>query len=790
MSDSEHPNYKELFEQEKRRRQEEQTLRRHEEALRKQEEALRKQEEALRKQEEALRKEAEDSGRRERERNQKTTFEEFLRHCHNLLSLPLKAETPSRSTTGSIPLPTGKYCPTRLELWEDCQTLHQEVYSSVCRYLQPENEESPRLFPSLIEIEGLANRFVSRPISSEQELELYQRIAVEDHVRDIITELCKIPAAREEFGLGDGIFFDNHTNSLNKVDTSREAVSQTSSIHHPRPDRFFMHQVDSETTVPLTSGESKPPHKLSMATIRLGLRPMNLWEHMVRSRKMPTDPTERQKYNAQRLVCSAIVQQYHVMIQKGQALGYLTNGFCDVYLWISHDDPATLYYRLCDPIREIGAGDLNILEPKTAIARRLCLCLMSYRHSMRSQDWRNAARKCLPLWQTNFEQIRSEMPEDDLAHESLHSDGAEPHHVSPGVSSEYQPSSPSTESPTAGRRVHTRSQGACTPSVTRHRTNSPDSSGSDQNPATSGRKRSFSQVKSSPSTQPVPRQRSDQRNPSSYDRHHRAGFCKSSPGLQRAFRPRNATDGRSSQSRRHDARFCTLRCLRGLQDGGLLDDRCPNVKHHRRDLDDSKHPIDADRLVRLLKEQLDEDLDSNCTPFGQFGQAGAPFKVTCNVYGYTVVGKGVTSGWWAEVAREAQFYRILRKAQASATPVFLGTVDLAEVYFIHDKEEIREIRHMLIMGWGGEHPTPTEMDLDVIRQQISRSRREIERLGVIHQDLRRENILWNAELDRILIIDFHRSKLASQPPLQRLRGMKRSRITASRGPETKRLRVL
>jgi hypothetical protein len=63
-----------------------------------------------------------------------------------------------------------------------------------------------------------------------------------------------------------------------------------------------------------------------------------------------------------------------------------------------------------------------------------------------------------------------------------------------------------------------------------------------------------------------------------------------------------------------------------------------------------------------------------------------------------MVGKGTTSGWWAEVACKAQFYRILRKVQASVTPVFLGTVDLAEIYFLHDKDEIREIRHMLIMG--------------------------------------------------------------------------------------------
>jgi magnesium-transporting ATPase (P-type) len=93
-----------------------------------------KQEEERRKQEEERRKHAEDEGRREKERREqvesqrnqieertrRTTFLEFLRHCHNLLSRPLKVVTPSRSTTGTIPLPKGKHCPTRLRLWTDC----------------------------------------------------------------------------------------------------------------------------------------------------------------------------------------------------------------------------------------------------------------------------------------------------------------------------------------------------------------------------------------------------------------------------------------------------------------------------------------------------------------------------------------------------------------------------------------------------------------------------------------------------------------------------------------------
>lgn len=62
--------------------------------------------------------------------------------------------------------------------------------------------------------------------------------------------------------------------------------------------------------------------------------------------------------------------------------------------------------------------------------------------------------------------------------------------------------------------------------------------------------------------------------------------------------------------------------------------------------------------MRLLKAQLDENID-RCTPLGCCGTYGAPFKLTCVVYGYTVIGKGTTSGLWKEVSREAEVYRIL-----------------------------------------------------------------------------------------------------------------------------------
>lgn len=67
-------------------------------------------------------------------------------------------------------------------------------------------------------------------MSSEQGLGNYERAAVEDHVRDIITALCKIPADRDGVELRDGIWFNNHTNSLNENAAPEVDASQPSSI--------------------------------------------------------------------------------------------------------------------------------------------------------------------------------------------------------------------------------------------------------------------------------------------------------------------------------------------------------------------------------------------------------------------------------------------------------------------------------------------------------------------------------------------------------------------------------
>ncbi|KAK9249003.1 hypothetical protein V1506DRAFT_526681 [Lipomyces tetrasporus] len=505
---------------------------------------------ALWKQETELRRQAEEARRQARH----TTFEEFIRACHNLLSLQLEVGDKSLSTKGSLTKPhweTLSSAASKLGRLLDSQ---QQLYTPVRKFLLASEEDAPRLFSSVHSLEDLRRIHCSQPLRIEKDLEYYERLAVEDNVRYVIAELCKIPDAREEFKLEDGVQFDDHANALTDVESGR-------------PD-----------------------------------------EKVVQVVTIPTNRDAKLRYNAEQLTGSALVQQYNVMIRKGLEYSYITNGLALVLLRVCSDGPSALYYCLCEPNREVGlADDQSLKQLRTAVSRVLCLCLMSLRSRTRKQRWRNRAIRQLHTWNTDFDYAWAQIPEEER-------------HQTP----------PSSESQTG-----------CRPQQAMHRSESMDSSDSDPNQASVWTEAASQSDQSLP---PPPSQRHSRQIGSQSDR----------------------------------------RCLLSLQQGGMLDSRCPNVELHRQGRDSDRHLISSERLVQLLKQQLDENLDHDCTPFCACSAYGAPFKVTCVPYGYTVVGKGTTFGLWNEVA------------QGYAVPVFLVAIDLKQIYF-HDEGDIRD---MLLMAFG------------------------------------------------------------------------------------------
>ncbi|PYH92375.1 hypothetical protein BO71DRAFT_400593 [Aspergillus ellipticus CBS 707.79] len=114
MDNSSPPDYKALFlraEEEKKQAEEE---KRQAEEKKKWAEEERQREAEHRKRAEERQREAEQERDQEREQTRRTTFAELIRYCYNYTSLYLRVESPSRSTTGTVPVFKGKHCPLQL----------------------------------------------------------------------------------------------------------------------------------------------------------------------------------------------------------------------------------------------------------------------------------------------------------------------------------------------------------------------------------------------------------------------------------------------------------------------------------------------------------------------------------------------------------------------------------------------------------------------------------------------------------------------------------------------------
>ncbi|KAL1992334.1 hypothetical protein VTN49DRAFT_4366 [Thermomyces lanuginosus] len=707
----------ERLKEEKERLKEEKERRKETEERLKEEKERRKEEKERRKEEKKRRKKAEE----EAQEAQPTTFDELLKYTHLLLFDPLKVGDPADSTRGTIAARRAKLCPEQIHEWSDFPDELRKIFDDVYRFLKPAGKPPPRLFSSMNYLRELSLMKARRPICSENDLDNFMRSAVDEFVEKIVQALCNDPDAKRRFQLSDSIRFRTHYPRALEEEAEEDERSGT---WRPRPDRYCIHRVDEVTEYLVTACELKPPHKLDAESLRTGLRDMDFVREVVQQDTRPSEENENTKSSAERLVGATLTQVYDVMIREGLEYSYISTGLAFVFLRVPKDEFWKLYYYLCEPKVDAYRGDTEIKIENTAVARVLCFCLMSSQSSPpRNQVWRNQAEARLRTWDEHYNAHLAQACDTPQT-----PPGAD--HTTSG--SEYVPS-PRSERVAEGRRIVTRSMAnRCRPSESSpSRPPHADSSDSDNAPVAQGRKRSFSQVTSSLTSE-------------------RASSTRSKRATSR---------GRGGSSQQHSNRFCTQRCLLGLQHGGPLDDACPNVSLHRQGSGGDQHQINASELVQAIKRQLDQDPEHYCTPMGGCGSYGAPFKITCARYGYTIFGKGTTSYRWKDVSQEVDVYRILQKVQGSAVPVFLGAIDMAQTYHLHG---VGGIQYMLLMGWAGEKIRSVGANPDLSRE-IMRSKEQIKLCGVVHLDLRLENMLWNQELGRVLIIDFHLCKIIPRP---------------------------
>ncbi|EXU95373.1 protein kinase [Metarhizium robertsii] len=173
---------------------------------------------------------------------------------------------------------------------------------------------------------------------------------------------------------------------------------------------------------------------------------------------------------------------------------------------------------------------------------------------------------------------------------------------------------------------------------------------------------------------------------------------------------------------------------------------------------------------KCLAELLEESLDNGVTPLADGGSRGVLFRVTLLTYGYTFVGKGTVRAFIKDLEHEAAVYERLEPAQGVSIPVFLGTVDLRAMNKIYYYDHRVYIVHLMFLSWGGYKLDDVRIAHGLGKRlagQTLQSLRSMHSQGVVHNDVRGANMLFNPETNRIMVIDFERAELV-QPPRRAL----------------------
>ncbi|KAF2843551.1 hypothetical protein M501DRAFT_926687 [Patellaria atrata CBS 101060] len=706
------------------------------------EEQCRRQEaEQAREEEQRRREEAELAQEKAEEKTRKTTLPEFLDACHNHLHSNLAVQTNvSLSTRGGPANANNKLRPERVLIWDDFAAHQEAIWDD----LMSLDFVSERHFTSVHTLTESGEAVRRRMLSSELDLNVFQRSTVEDPVSLIIKQMYNDRSLRRKFCLQGSISFENHANTLS-TELLEEGMEQTTLSgtqprrsprlqaqskdarplsstdpiestairvaarpSRPRADQFCVYNISTqniENRIAAFIVEYKAPHKLPLSYIYEGLDDMEL-EDVIQCRE-----TDTPRDHFRRLMAAVITQAFSYIVKVGLKYGCVCTGEAFIFLRVP-DDPRTVHYFLSVPKGDVGestgwvpnSGGANRLH-LTAVGQMLAFTLQALKTPPRGQKWRAEAAAQLNSWEVVYDDMLDVIPLQDAP------------------SSEYRPPRHDVFLRTSPIQLRGRPALTGSPNCSRPQ---------DQHEASD-----------------------DEPDPDTPSRQISSPQCPS--GTQ-------ATAGSSSPSRNsrrgaQSGQYCTQNCLRGLVEGGPLDMLCPNVRDHG----ESYHQIDTPTFLDLIRQQLSKTLDIDCNPVGVPGACGVLFRVRLRSHGYTVAAKCTPIDFVHRLKREATIYEHLRPIQGIHVPVHLGNIDLDTPYFY---EGITELVHMMFLSFGGKpiYQHLTTKNRQYITQQVDCAVRAIHELRVLHKDLMPRNMLWDEETSQVMVIDFERAQVCEPRP--------------------------
>ncbi|EGX87752.1 hypothetical protein CCM_09374 [Cordyceps militaris CM01] len=702
-------------------------------------EAAQAQREAAQAQREAA--QARREAAQERGKNQKTTLEEYLYNCHFHLYQKLNLANLSRCTTGNTSV-EGKYYPKRLCRWHEFENTHLQrhfkVIQSACNGRRLFHQESTTI--------DLGWSVFRKRASSENDVDNFEKNAVEDHVWEILRPVWDDMDLRTEYQCSQIRFSSNRRDMMAAIHQGPSAIAQEfvedsqgrrrrrriepsermaseEKVKSPptRPDGWGIRTHPDGDESHAFAFEYKAAHKISPESVKAAVAKETFFMEVIQricSDKVSTDEA-RENEKMEEAIAMALTQVFDYMVRYEVAYGYVAAGKSLLLLHVDRADLQTLYCHTCLPEEDVGAVPDGALTDDTLMHTAVAQLASFFLLSLRSEALRGAsleaasqrASATLKPWPEPYEDAACvvEVEKTDSSSDSSQETG-----------SRYTPS----VSPTPRK---TRSRSSCKATdLTTEGDDEDEDNGPDRGP-----------TRHQPTVETNNKRKDGPSSSSSKGESTEISF--SVPSRQ----------------------YCTQACLLGLKRSMDLDNNCPNVQLHRTREGYSRHPIDAKAFTHLISQQLRQNPYHKCDALdrsGKRGSVGVLFKLELEPYGYTLVGKGALSGRPYDLEHEGTIYARLDRLQGYVVPVHLGLVELEWGHLIAGGIRVFDI---MLMSWGGEMVLKAE--LPGLAREAQCSLQAVWAEGVDHCDERAPNQLWNAERQQVMIIDFDRATLRPKP---------------------------
>ncbi|KAL7947811.1 hypothetical protein V8C42DRAFT_351778 [Trichoderma barbatum] len=639
---------------------------------------------------------------------------QYLSSCHNMNQAAQSLTGGSCCSQATTLEPEGKLYPEQIVASPDFMDKQLEVWN----VLLADNNSAllQKMFPSMEQVHD--EYFSMEPINGEMTLCVFERLGVSKGVMNLLHGVLDDDVLSKAVGLSGDITYG----PLEGADDS--SVEDDVPEFQPHCSFCVYSNTQCSRPLPVVGIEYRPSDLPMVQEIITALAEDIVPERDVIGRE---DETYTFVSGSKQIVTATITQLFDCMVKTGVPYGYIYTGEAIIFLEI-HNDPSVVHYYVSVPDDDVSDEDESTLR-YSAVGQIFAFMIRAMQAGPRPVQWHDKSAS-LDVWRSGCSEALLNMPSYPSAPGSSRATSCGDEEMN-DVDTDYE---------NVGQQNANQNEGAEDDEEEEYEEEEYDDVDIDENMYVAVEIR----LECCQDGTLVPMRDDD---------------------LEYAVQQGEEgfiDDGKHSYWIENDQvivsdirqrQYCTQECLLGVANGLPLDQSCPNIDRH------GDEHIDNVKFLELVQNQLTRtrQVSGCCVSLDLSGSLGAMFKVMIPSHGYTFVAKGVLDENVPRLLREGDTYTRLKEVQGGCIPVYLGIVQL-EATFEHKNAAYS---HFMLLSWAGR-PVESFRESPATYEFASSTRRaynELHNAGLIHNDAELRNMLYNPQLDRVMLVDFERASM-------------------------------